>query len=235
MSDAAFRLQLTDQEQPGIWPWIIGAVALVLMVITITQSYQRIPRSLLVQARNTASSLKIKDVVINVDGRDVSLAGTIAKSVNRDAFAARLALINGVRVVRDNMQEFDPLEQVRLDKLAFRQVLDNISRSRVAFEAGSTLLTADSSDPLTSLVQLLRAYPDFLIRIAGHTDNTGRPEVNLRISRQRAQVVGTFLTERGVNPAQVIAQGYGATRPIADNSTESGRALNRRIELNYVD
>ena len=58
--------------------------------------------------------------------------------------------------------------------------------------------------------------------------------MNLRISRERAQAVADFLTQNGVESDQLIAQGYGATRPIADNATEAGRTANRRIEINYV-
>ncbi len=235
MQDTALQLDVPEQDTHGIWPWLVGITAAVLMLITIAQQLQHIPGLLLAQARSKAILVQAEGVEIRIDGRDLLLGGTFQAAISRDVFVKQLTHIAGVRIVKDDMREYDAEEQERLEQLAFRQALDSIDIARVAFERGSTSLTSSSKDVLLELAQLLRNSPIRRVRIAGHTDNTGRLEVNLRISRNRANSVADFLISRGVSPTQVIAKGYGATQPIADNNSEAGRAFNRRIEINYVN
>lgn len=234
MQNAAPSIDFNEPETNGIIPWIIGAIALVLMIYTVNNTVQRIPTELANQAQIILSESNAGDVKVNIDGRDLNLSGTLAAGVNRDSLVERISSVSGMRVVVDDMVEFDPKVQAKLESLAFNRALQNLDFSRVAFEPGSTSLTDDSRVALRQLVQVLRTSPGSRIRISGHTDNTGRPEVNLRISRERAQAVADFLIQNNVDSDQLIAQGYGATRPIADNATEAGRTANRRIEINYV-
>ncbi len=235
MQEIGMQLELTEQDPPTIWPWIIGATALVLLLINFVPLTDSIPRSLLLKAKSTVNASGAKGALLSIDGRDLILSGTIAQSIDRDSLTDSLNRIDGIRVVEDNMSTFDPVlaEQQAQDR--FRYALTNIDTSRVVFEPGSTALTRGSKTALAELVQLLRANPEYRIRVAGHTDNTGRPEVNLRISKQRAQAVANYLLQGNIGRDQVIAQGYGATRPIADNEDEAGRARNRRIEINFID
>jgi len=235
MQNTAHPLELHEDDSPSIWPWIIGAIALILLSVSVRSDLKQIPLTLERQAGSVASLANAGNINIDVDGRDLDLSGTLSPGVDRDALVQRIASINGVRVVRDDLTEFDPEEQARLQQLDFKQAISNIDFSQVSFERGSASLTSSSKSPLLELVQVMNANPTFRIRIAGHTDNTGRAEVNLRISRERAASVANFLIDNGVSARQIIAQGYGATRPIADNSTDAGRAANRRIEINYVN
>ena len=75
------------------------------------------------------------------------------------------------------------------------------------------------------------SYRTVLISVAGHTDNTGDPLENQRLSAERAAAVKQALVGQGVPAARVTDEGYGADRPIASNDTEVGRARNRRVEL----
>src|SRR5881396_1626917 len=79
-------------------------------------------------------------------------------------------------------------------------------------------------------------YPAISIRIeiAGYTDGTGSAATNLRLSQARAEVVRAYLVSRGVSPTRMIARGYGASNPIAVNTTPEGRAQNRRVELHQL-
>ena len=81
------------------------------------------------------------------------------------------------------------------------------------------------------MAEVLRAYPTTRIRICGYTDNTGNPEINLELSQERAANVGAELVRLGVAPDRLDAEGYGEQHPVADNSSETGRAQNRRIAL----
>ncbi|MGL6268127.1 MAG: OmpA family protein, partial [Chitinophagaceae bacterium] len=84
---------------------------------------------------------------------------------------------------------------------------------------------------LDILVQLLNENPALKIQINGHTDNIGKAADNLTLSNNRAKAVVTYLNSKGISPARLSFKGFGASKPIADNSSEEGRAQNRRTEL----
>ena len=72
------------------------------------------------------------------------------------------------------------------------------------------------------------------IEIGGHTDNVGSDADNLKLSQQRAEAIRQYLIKKGIQPARVIAKGYGASEPVADNSTNEGRQNNRRTEVKIL-
>ena len=87
---------------------------------------------------------------------------------------------------------------------------------------------------LNEVAQTLQAYPSTIIDVLGHTDSVGSDAYNQQLSQQRAQAVANYLIQRGVQPARIATRGYGESMPIADNSTEAGRAANRRVEIKVV-
>jgi outer membrane protein OmpA-like peptidoglycan-associated protein len=87
---------------------------------------------------------------------------------------------------------------------------------------------------LDSVAIVLRKYNQTLIDIYGHTDSTGSDSYNQALSQRRANAVLSYLTTQGVNQQRMVATGFGESRPIADNSTEAGRAQNRRVEIQIV-
>jgi len=101
----------------------------------------------------------------------------------------------------------------------------------VLFAPGKAELRPSASNMLDQVARVVRDIPDRHVRIEGYTDSTGGPELNLMLSQSRAQAVRDFLVSRGVPPSRITAMGFGATRPIAENSTEEGRATNRRVEV----
>ena len=72
------------------------------------------------------------------------------------------------------------------------------------------------------------------VEISGHTDSSGDPKKNMTLSKQRAESVRSFLIKQGCDASLLIAKGYGATRPIADNETDEGKQQNRRVELQFL-
>ncbi len=84
---------------------------------------------------------------------------------------------------------------------------------------------------LQPLAAFLVQHPDRRIRIEGHSDDSGDPVTNLRRSEQRADAVKAILIDHGVQPDRITRFGYGAARPVADDSTAAGRRRNRRVEL----
>lgn len=78
---------------------------------------------------------------------------------------------------------------------------------------------------------MLKENPDLKLKVEGHTDSTGDPEANLKLSLDRAEAVVAALIGAGIARDRLTAAGHGASRPIADNATDNGRAKNRRVEL----
>ena len=104
-------------------------------------------------------------------------------------------------------------------------------KSDVLFDVNSASLKAGAYDEISRVAQVLNSYPQTNINIAGYTDSTGSEAYNQQLSERRAMVVKNALTGQGVNPARMTAIGFGESQPIADNSTEAGRQLNRRVEI----
>lgn len=107
-------------------------------------------------------------------------------------------------------------------------------KADMLFDFDSSTLKAGAYDEIARVAQVLVQYPQTNITIAGHTDSKGTETYNQQLSERRAQVVKNALAGQGVNPGRLIAVGYGESRPIADNNTEAGRQLNRRVEITIV-
>ena len=101
----------------------------------------------------------------------------------------------------------------------------------IQFETGKYDLLTSSFIEIEKIVRVLSDNPQLRVRIIGHTDSIGKEKDNLSLSLQRAKVVVAYLVSRGVQPDRLKAEGLGDQQPIGDNSTEQGRALNRRTEL----
>ncbi len=101
----------------------------------------------------------------------------------------------------------------------------------VFFETDSFRLDERSFTELDRLADFLKKNPELKIEIGGHTDNTGDPAYNRKLSRLRAQSVRDYLRDRGIEAGRLDFKGYGDSKPIADNETAEGRALNRRTEI----
>ena len=103
--------------------------------------------------------------------------------------------------------------------------------SAITFATDRTDLSPSFFGVLDSVAVVLNNYPQTLLDIDGHTDDTGSFEYNQGLSEARALSVGNYLASRGVRADRLLVIGYGETRPVADNSSEAGRAQNRRVEI----
>jgi outer membrane protein OmpA-like peptidoglycan-associated protein/tetratricopeptide (TPR) repeat protein len=106
-----------------------------------------------------------------------------------------------------------------------------VKLKNIQFEFGAAKLEAISIAELDRLVDLLRENTNLSIQINGHSDNTGNAAVNLKLSTDRAKAVVDYLIGKGIAANRLKFKGFGSTKPIADNKTEEGRALNRRTEF----
>jgi len=133
----------------------------------------------------------------------------------------------------------------RMDKQAeeLRRGLENARVERVGegikitfdsdllFDVDKYNLRSATRQNLDQLAETLKKYDDTNVLIEGHADHTGSDKHNERLSRQRAETVSKYLRTKGVPANRITEKGYGESQPIADNSSESGRQQNRRVEV----
>lgn len=123
---------------------------------------------------------------------------------------------SGVEVVRDG-------DQLVLDM-----------PSEVTFASGSSNLSPQFRGTLDKIGATLTEYEKTYVDVLGHTDSVGSDAFNQTLSEQRSQTVADYLTGRGVQRARLATRGYGESQPRASNTTEEGRAQNRRVEIRLV-
>ena len=116
--------------------------------------------------------------------------------------------------------KFEPARMYRLDN--------------VHFDFGKASLRPDSYNQLEELVSYLKNKDAIKVEIAGHTDNVGKEADNVKLSQQRAETLKAYLVKKGILSARIVAKGYGAAEPVADNETDEGRQLNRRTEVRIL-
>ncbi|WP_157622698.1 OmpA family protein [Solimonas soli] len=112
---------------------------------------------------------------------------------------------------------------------------DSILLRGVNFEFDKATLTLNAKTLLDGIGDALIAAPAIKVEIAGYTDARGSDGYNQKLSQQRAESVVQYLTDRGVDAGRMTARGYGETQPVADNDTDEGRELNRRVELKVTE
>lgn len=215
---------------------LVGLTGFVLICFLCVQCHgERIEKQ--VQS-NVVSALEVAGVSageVKVEGRNVVLRGELPsdEAVRKAVEAAGNA--RGVRRVRNELQVKAPPPPPRpVDEV---QVALNelLAEKRIEFRTGSAVIARESYAVLDQIAELLKKRPRALVEIAGHTDATGNPEANLRLSQARADAVRQYLIQKGIPAASLVSTGYGQTRRIADNNTREGRNKNRRVEFNILE
>jgi OOP family OmpA-OmpF porin len=102
---------------------------------------------------------------------------------------------------------------------------------RLQFDTGSAKLHPESQEQISNIAAILSAYPSVRMTVVGYTDNVGSPEQNRQLSQARANAVVVELVRKGTSAERLTAEGYGERDPVAGNSTEEGRAQNRRVSI----
>jgi len=130
------------------------------------------------------------------------------------------------------------VDSVGYEKDSVLQVKNNVQTGekitlKVSFEQGKSYLLPESFSELNKLSQYLFRHQNFVIKIDGHSDNSGSKAKNQKLSEQRARAVFEYLITHGVQN-KMYYQGYGSSLPVADNNTDDGRAKNRRVEFEIV-
>jgi outer membrane protein OmpA-like peptidoglycan-associated protein len=110
----------------------------------------------------------------------------------------------------------------------------SIVLKNIFFDVNKAELKQESMIELDRVIQLLKENPSVKIEIGGHTDNVGKPADNLLLSNNRAKAVINYFLYKGIPADRISSKGFGETKPVGDNTTEAGRAKNRRTELKVV-
>jgi len=139
--------------------------------------------------------------------------------------------------VLDKIAEEKKAEEERVakeKKIAKENLLEAFKLTTVEFEINSMKLTKKSEELLNTTAEVMKKYPNFSYNIQGHTDNRGNEEFNIKLSGKRAEQVKKYLISRGIRAEILSTEGIGSAQPIADNETEEGRILNRRVVFQIV-
>jgi len=154
-------------------------------------------------------------------------------------------LYSGISMDAPEPVDYDRIEQIvqrHIPEVVETQVVveKTVDTSRwvlvgVNFDFNSARLSSEAYPILLHAVQVLLRNPDMRIEIQGHTDNVGSERYNQTLSERRARTVMNYLVARGISASRLQTMGYGETKPIADNNTPAGRAMNRRIEFKILN
>ncbi len=129
----------------------------------------------------------------------------------------------------DKQNAYDLIIKLQQPKSGEKVVLKNIF-----FDVNRFELKTSSYLELEKLISFLKAQPGFKIEVSGHTDSTGDKKANLTLSENRAKAVMDYLVAKGIPSTRITYKGYGDTKPVSGNDTESGRAQNRRTEFSIL-
>ncbi len=200
----------------------------------------------LVNLRTALETLRVPGVQAVFDGNTVNLGGII-NDADRDRIAQSLKGTLGGGLVYGILA--DRVASIASD--ANNSVVSALSSLRPGFTAGDLAAvlnksiinfpTAGSQVPADALgvmrsaaPQIRQLPPNTVLEIAGYTDNRGDPAANVKLSQERAEAVRNALIQAGVDPARLVARGYGSANPVASNDLLEGRFRNRRIEFHTL-
>ncbi len=167
--------------------------------------------------------------IIGHDGKGAAIGAAIGSAVG-----AGTGVIIGKKMDKKAEEMQAALENAKVETVTDNNGLEAIKvtfDSGLLFKTGKYDLSKASKEELTKFAAEMKDLPDTDIAVFGHTDNTGSEEVNVRLSGQRANAVGDYLKNSGIDAKRIITEGKSFNEPIASNETAEGRAQNRRVEV----
>jgi OOP family OmpA-OmpF porin len=207
------------------------------------------------KADSATSATRVSGLVINATTREAigggSIqfhAGPIVKDIvvdNDGRYKADLVPVEEYHIKVEAKGYIGRFEKLDLRSHVMKELVMNFTLQPI--EVGTTVnlksvlfvqskpeLLTESYDELDMVVDFMKLNPGVIIELSGHTDNRGRHEMNMKLSRDRVNAVKEYLVSRGVEARRITGRGYGGTKPIADNEGEATRALNRRVEFTIM-
>lgn len=163
-----------------------------------------------------------------VNGKNGALAGAAAGGLGGLAYGAYLD--NQESELRNELAGTGV--QVKRDKDA--NSLQLILPGNVTFDSSKASVKDDFKKVLDSIAKVTAKYKKTKLEVVGYTDNTGKYDMNMSLSRDRASSVRDYLVFKGVAASRILTDGKGPENPVADNKSASGREQNRRVEISFM-
>lgn len=169
---------------------------------------------------------QLRNAGLGVNAQTVTVRGDVRTQAALDAVSADLtgALPTGYTLANEITVVAASADVASADSLIAKALIQPIP-----FRTGSAELGDGAATILDQVAAALTQYASVKVAVEGHTDNTGNAAANQRLSQQRAEAAMAYLASKGIAAARMTAIGYGDTRPIGDNATDEGRAMNRRV------
>ena len=157
--------------------------------------------------------------VANAPNADIGRSKIIRFEINADA--EKPVLIGNLRVAAGGKDLYKALSES-----------GRVTTEGIFFDTNSDKIRSESAPALKEIGDMLAQHPELKIRIEGHTDNVGNADANLTLSEKRALAVKAYLVNNlSVDASRLSSKGFGASKPVADNTSDEGRQKNRRVEL----
>jgi OmpA-OmpF porin, OOP family len=122
----------------------------------------------------------------------------------------------------------------KMELMIMYEAASTYNLSNLQFESGKSVLKQESYSLLTDLIEIMKLKGSMNIEIAGHTDSDGDADANQLLSKQRADAVKNYLISKGISASRIKTIGHGESKPLADNTTPQGKAMNRRTEIRIL-
>ena len=207
------RVYAPEEQTSGVrwlWPALVALAAIALFLGT--RARHRVPVP--VADTTTTRSRTAGGTVAELSSGIMQLKlpnGNVLTVPGSSAEAKLVAFLN------DSSRAVDDTSWIVLD--------------RVHFQSNSSKLDPDAENQAKNISDIMKAYPHAVAKIAGYTDSTGSDAANLRLSRERAESALSSVQHNGLSASRASAEGYGSKDPVASNSTDDGKAQNRRVAL----
>lgn len=196
------------------------------------------------QSQQKAAESQLQAQKAQMDAQQAQLQAEQAQAAKSQADAARARAEAEAAEARARAAEANKsVENANEVREKLRQQLNSVlatsesarglivNMSDVLFDTGKYTLKPATQISLAKVAGILQAYPGLKVQVEGYTDSVGSDDFNQKLSENRASTVKGFLTSQGVSHDNITSQGFGKADPVADNTTASGRAQNRRVNM----
>jgi outer membrane protein OmpA-like peptidoglycan-associated protein len=186
------------------------------------------------QAQSAAQQAQIEAQQEALKRAQADAAAAQAEAAAANARAAQAAAEHSAQQATDQTEQMRERLRAQLSQVLQTQETARgliVNMSDVLFDFNKYTLKQEAREKLAKVSGILLAYPNLKVQVEGYTDNVGTQEYNQTLSQQRGDAVRDYLVSQGVSAGNITATGYGMSNPIADNSTNAGRAQNRRVQL----